>query len=36
MNINFDKISIIDGNFSVDRLMKLKEIANHEKMILTD
>ena len=36
MNINFDKISIIDGNFSVDRLKKLKEIANHEKMILTD
>ena len=36
MNINFDKISIIDGNFSVDRLMKLKEIANHEKMILAD
>lgn len=36
MNINFDKISIIDGNFSVDKLMKLKEIANHEKMILAD
>ncbi len=36
MNINFDKISIINGNFSVDKLMKLKEIASHEKMILAD
>lgn len=36
MNINFDKISIIDGNFSVDRLEELKKVASKERMKLND
>lgn len=36
MNINFDKISIIDDSFSKEKLMKLKEIACKEKMIIAD
>lgn len=36
MNINFDKISIIDENFSLEKLMELKEIAFNEKMVIAD